>query len=465
VVVDADDLAARPQATLEALCAALEVPFHPTMLSWSAGPKACDGLWAPHWYSTVHQSTGWQAASGAKCFPAQCFDLLEDALPFYEALRRRKILAASTAGAASCCASFSVDVEKWPLLNEEDPLCAAEVKAKMPDPRNHKTLLTWVGAPGQGRLLPRSQASVSVFDSAVQGGDAAWEGLRVYQGRIFHFQKHLDRLFASAKALDFKNVHSKEEIELAVFSTLAANGMRDECHMRLTLSRGRKSTSSMNPAFNVFGCTLIVLAEWKPVQSVATYDNAKGVSLITASQRRNPPSCLDSKIHHNNLLNNILPKIQANLAGAADAIMLDLDGFVAETNACNLFLVSEKAVATPTATACLPGITRQAVMQLVRKGKADESKVDGDGKGAAAAAASGEEEEGFSLEERCVSLAEFCAADEVFTTGTMGELTPVVRIDGRCIGTGVPGPVTRRLSAAYKCLIDNPALYTLLPDN
>jgi branched-subunit amino acid aminotransferase/4-amino-4-deoxychorismate lyase len=253
------------------------------------------------------------------------------------------------------------------------------------------------------------------------------------------FERHLTRLFASAKALDFKNVHSKDEIFRAVFSTLAGNGMRDETHIRLTLSRGEKTTSSMNPAFNVFGCTLVVLAEWKPVESVATYDNCRGVALVTASQRRNPPSCLDSKIHHNNLLNNILPKIQANLAGAADAIMLDIDGYVAETNACNLFAVSGGAVLTPTADHCLPGVTRELVMGLCT-------------------------ELGLRLDERRVSLAEFHAADEVFTTGTMGELTPVVQIDGRSVGAGVPGPVTGRLAAAYKLLVDRPELSTPLPD-
>mmetsp|Transcript_19557 Transcript_19557/g.49736 ORF Transcript_19557/g.49736 Transcript_19557/m.49736 type:complete len:186 (-) Transcript_19557:428-985(-) len=154
------------------------------------------------------------------------------------------------------------------------------------------------------------------------------------------------------------------EIREAVFQTLAANGMRDGAHIRLTLSRGEKTTSSMNPIFNVHGCTLIVLAEWKPVVSAATYDNAAGISLITAANRRNPPACVDSKIHHNNLINNILPKIQANHAGAADAILLDLEGFVAETNACNLFLVKQGHLLTPHADHCLPGITRETVMKL-----------------------------------------------------------------------------------------------------
>jgi len=299
------------------------------------------------------------------------------------------------------------------------------------------------GGGGGGRQFPRDLARVSPLDSAVQGGDAVWEGLRVYDGKVFMLERHLKRLFASAKALDFKNVHTKDEITAALFTTLAANGMRTDAHVRLTLSRGEKTTSSMNPKFNVFGTTLIVLAEWKPVVSVATYDNRSGVALVTGSQRRNPPMCLDSNIHHNNLLNNILPKIQANLAGAADALMLDVDGYVAETNGCNVFcVVSEESegkpprpvVLTPTVDHCLPGVTRELVIALC-------SQASGASLGIA------------RCEVRRVSLAEFHAADEVFMTGTMGELTPVVRIDGRTIGQGTPGPLHARLAAAFRTMV------------
>jgi branched-subunit amino acid aminotransferase/4-amino-4-deoxychorismate lyase len=160
----------------------------------------------------------------------------------------------------------------------------------------------------------------------VQGGDATWEGIRMYRGKILSLEKHLKRLFKSAKALGFENMHTKEEIVEAIFRVLAANGMRDGAHMRLTLTRGEKCTSSMNPKFNVYGTTLIILPEWKPTEGATTYDNKSGISLITASQRRNSPHTVDSKIHHNNMINNILPKIQANLAGCADAIMLDVEG-------------------------------------------------------------------------------------------------------------------------------------------
>lgn len=306
------------------------------------------------------------------------------------------------------------------------------------DSRNEH-LLVWIGAPGRGRLLPRSLAGVSPWDSSVQGGDGCWEGIRVYNGRIMSLDKHLKRLFRSSKALGFENVHTKQEVTEAIFQTLAANGMRNDAHMRLTLTRGEKYTSSMNPAFNVYGTTLIILPEWKPTEGATTYDNTKGISLISASQRRNSPSTCDSKIHHNNMINNILPKIQANLAGCADAIMLDLDGYVTETNATNIFMVVDEGVLlTPHGDHCLPGVTRGTVLVLAK-------------------------ELNIPHEVRRVSLAEFHAAEEVFTTGTMGELTPVTNIDGRVIGTGVRGAMTKRLQDAYKALPAKPEWSTEIP--
>ena len=228
----------------------------------------------------------------------------------------------------------------------------------LPDPRN-ADILVHVG----GRLLPRAEAKVSVFDSSVQGGDAVWEGLRVYSGRIFMLDAHLDRLCASARAMAFPEVPASEAVKAAIFETLEANGMRDGAHIRLTLTRGEKTTSGMSPRFNVFGPTLIVLAEWKP----PVYDNRAGIRLITSAIRRNTPQCLDSKIHHNNLINNILAKIQANLAGVDDALMLDVNGFVSETNATNVFLVRQGVLLTPHADACLPGVTRVVVMELARE--------------------------------------------------------------------------------------------------
>jgi branched-chain amino acid aminotransferase group I len=284
----------------------------------------------------------------------------------------------------------------------------------LPDPRNEKILIH-VG----GELLPREDAKVSVFDSSVQGGDAVWEGLRVYKGRIFELDAHLDRLEASAKALAFASVPKRDEIKRAIFDTLKANGMKDGAHIRLTLTRGRKTTSGMSPKLNAYGPCLIVLAEWKaPVYGTG------GIKLVTSSVRRNSPQCLDSKIHHNNLLNNILAKIEANAAGADDAIMLDVEGFVAETNATNLFLVKHGVLKTPFADHCLPGITRRLVIDLAR-------------------------ENGIACEEARLTLSQFHSADEVFTTGTMGELAPVVEIDGRKIGSGAIGALTERLRSLF----------------
>lgn len=285
---------------------------------------------------------------------------------------------------------------------------------QLPDPRNAE-ILVHVG----GKLLPRDQAKVSVFDSSVQGGDAVWEGLRVYNGRIFQLDAHLDRLIDSAKAMAFAQVPSRAEIKQAVFDTLKANHMRDGVHIRLTLTRGKKVTSGMDPRLNQYGPCLIVLAEWK-----APVYNQDGIRLITATVRRNSPQCIDSKIHHNNLINNILAKIEANIAGCDDALMLDLQGYVAETNATNVFLVKRGVLLSPHADSCLPGITRAFVLQLAR-------------------------DHDLPVQERNISLAEVYSADEMFTTGTMGELTPVLSVDGRVIGDGTAGPVTRRLQRLY----------------
>lgn len=284
----------------------------------------------------------------------------------------------------------------------------------LPDPRNAE-ILVHVG----GRLVTRDNAKVSVFDSVVQGGDAVWEGLRIYSGRIAEFDEHLNRLMASAKALAFEGIPTLDEVRQAVFDTLEANGMRDGAHVRLTLTRGEKVTSGMNPRFNQAGCCLIVLAEWKP----PVYGN-EGIRLITAATRRNAPQFLDSKIHHNNLLNNILASIEANVARVDAALMLDAEGFVSETNDTNVFCVRGERVYTPYADSCLPGITRGRVLDLCAAN-------------------------GIPARESRLSLTEFWTADEVFTTGTIGELTPVVEIDGRTVGNGRPGPVTSRLSALH----------------
>jgi len=267
-----------------------------------------------------------------------------------------------------------------------------------------------------GKLLHRDEAGVSPFDSVVQGGDAVWEGLRLYHGRIFRLSEHLERLRSSALALAFAELPTPETIIAELRKTLLANRMFDGVHIRLTLTRGVKITSGMDPRLNQSGPTLIILAEHKP----PVYDK-RGIRLITSAIRRPPPDVLDPNIHHNNLINSILAKIQANAAGVDDALMLDSRGFIAETNATHVFLVSQGRVRTPRTAACPEGITRAVVLELCRRHEVPH-------------------------EVRDLSLTEASRADEMFCTGTMGELAPVTELDGRTIGTGQIGLVTTQLS-------------------
>ena len=270
-----------------------------------------------------------------------------------------------------------------------------------------------------GKLLHRDEAGISPFDSAVQGGDGVWEGLRVYDGKIFRLNAHLDRLRSSALAMAFAEIPSHETIANEIKLTLAANGMRDNAHIRLTLTRGVKLTSGMDPRLNTAGPTLIVLAEHKePV-----YDKS-GLCLITSSVRRPSPDVLDPKIHHCNLIQSILAKIEATHAGADDALMLDQRGFVAETNATHLFIVEGDTVVTSRLVACPEGITRDVVLNLCRQND-------------------------IAHEIRDYSLTEVYRADEMFCTGTMGELAPVTQVDGRTIGSGEIGSMTQRLSGLF----------------
>ncbi len=277
-----------------------------------------------------------------------------------------------------------------------------------------------------GELIHRDKAGISPFDSAVQGGDAVWEGLRLYDGRIFKLYEHLDRLERSARALWFAEIPPREKIIEEIKRTIEANKMRDGVHIRLTLTRGVKITSGMDPRLNQSGPTLIVLAEHKAPVYAKT-----GLTLITSKIRRPPPEVLDARIHHANLLNSILAKIEANNADADDALMLDTHGFVAETNATHVFIVrnSDKSrargdLATSRVVACPEGITRATVIEICAAEKI-----------------------------RCVetdlSVVDIYSANEMFCTGTMGELAAVTKIDNRQIGDGKVGPMTKRLSELY----------------
>jgi branched-chain amino acid aminotransferase len=308
------------------------------------------------------------------------------------------------------------------------------------DERN-RDLIVNVG----GRLSHRDEAGVSPFDSVVQGGDAVWEGLRLTNGRIFALEEHLARLRRSAHALGFTAVPSDTFITEQLSRTLTANSMVTGVHIRLTLTRGVKVTSGMDPRLNVSGPTLIVLAEFKdPVYDLS------GIRLITSSVRRSAPDSLDPKIHHNNLLTSIMAKIEANVAGADDAVMLDNRGFIAETNATHVFMVFPRhadslsaganpagaaapagfagvTLATSTTVACPEGITRATVLRLAAS--AEITTAEGD-----------------------YTPPQLYNASEVFVSGTMGGLAPVVAVDGRSIGDGSIGPVTKHLTDLYATL-------------
>jgi branched-chain amino acid aminotransferase len=282
------------------------------------------------------------------------------------------------------------------------------------DERNHDLIVNI-----NGQLVHRDRAGISPFDSAVQGGDAVWEGLRLYSGRIFKLNEHLERLERSARALSFAEIPPREKIIEEIKRTLAAKKMRDGVHIRLTLTRGAKITSGMDPRLNQSGPTLIILAEHKsPVYSKT------GLKLITATVRRPSPDILDARIHHANLLNSILAKIEANNVGADDALMLDTRGFVAETNATHVFIVRNGDLATSRIVACPEGITRATVMEICAA-------------------------ENIRCVETDLSVVDVYGADEMFCTGTMGELAAITKIDNRQIGDGKVGAITKRLSDLY----------------
>lgn len=387
-----DDLIRNPEGTLRALCKNLDIDFVPSMLKWEKGGIPEDGIWAKTWYHSSHASDSFikkDVKPSLKALPESVESAIELELsrPFEELKQQR--------------------LKPEPIL---------------PDERN-ADIKIHVG----GKLLHRDKAKISVFDSVVQGGDAVWEGLRVYNGRIFELDEHLQRMVESAHMLMFEGIPTQDEIKRAIFECLHENKMYNDTHIRLTLTRGQKVSSGMSPTNNQEGCCLIVLPEWKGLVSSSNKSVSAPMTLITSTQRRNNPMFLDSKIHHNNLLNNILAKIEANLANADDALMLDMDGFVSETNATNVFMIKDHVLYTPFADACLPGITRKRIIDISRKS-------------------------GIKCQEKRLSLFDFYNADEVFCTGTMCGLAPVACIDGRIINPSnpkYPGVLTSKLQKEY----------------
>lgn len=276
-----------------------------------------------------------------------------------------------------------------------------------------------------GKIVPADGTHISVFDAGFQSGDAIWEGLRVYNGRVLRLEQHLARLEASARALRITLPLSLGKIAHAVVETLAANGLETDAHLRLMVTRGARTTSGMDPRNAPAHGTLVIVPERKPV----AVDPAPQ-RLRTASIRRPSPQILDPSIHHANQLNSILARLEILDEPDVDAtLMLDSQGYVAEADTANIFCVTGGVLRTPLPTACLHGITREIVLQI----------------------ASGA---GYQVHEQQLTLFDLYSADEVFITGTVCELVPVTMIDSRPIGTGQPGQHWRSLLDLYRDLVD-----------
>ncbi|MGI8574158.1 MAG: aminotransferase class IV [Egibacteraceae bacterium] len=291
----------------------------------------------------------------------------------------------------------------------------------LPDPRN-ADVLVWIN----GRLVPREEARISVFDSGYLVGDGVWEGIRLHAGEFVFLDRHLDRLFQGAAAIGMEIGRSRAELEAILRATVDANGMHDGVHLRLMVTRGEKSTPSQDPRLVAGGPNIVVIAEHKTADPEVA---ASGIRLFTSTVRRPPPSTLDQKLNCHSKLHEVIALVQALEGGADEALMLDVHGNVATCNATNFFVVVNGEVWTSTGEHCLNGITRRVVLELAT-------------------------DLGIVARERGFSLTDVYAASEAFVTGTFGGLTPVVAVDGRVIGAEtVPGPVTARLAARYAELV------------
>ena len=275
-----------------------------------------------------------------------------------------------------------------------------------------------------GKIVPKDQAVVSVYDSGFMLGDGVWEGLRLYKGTWAFIDEHMDRLFEAAKAVDINIGMTPDQVKQAILDTQAANQMTTDAHARLMITRGPKVRPFQHPALSQSGPTITIIMEHsKP-------SIPRPIRLATVPHLRGLPMTQDPKLNSHSKLNCILACIAAEKAGADEALMLDINGFVNTTNACNFFIVRKGAVWTSTGDYCMNGITRQKVIDLC---KAD----------------------GIPVFERNYSLVDTYGADEAFLTGTFGAQTPVGSIDGRIIGTGEMGPMTQHIRSLYKSLIEH----------
>src|SRR6056297_1861392 len=291
--------------------------------------------------------------------------------------------------------------------------------AAQEDARNEQILI-WLN----GRIVPKAEALVSVYDSGFMLGDGVWEGLRLYNGTWAFVREHLDRLFEAARAIDLDIGMTRNEVLQALLDTQTANEMTNDAHARVMVTRGIKTRPFQHPSLSRQGPTITIIMEHSRPKI------ARPIRLATVPHIRGLPMTQDPKLNSHSKLNCILACIAAEKAGADEALMLDIHGFVNTTNACNFFIVRRGEVWTSTGDYCMNGITRSKVIALCR-------------------------ENGIPVFEKNFSLVETYSADEAFLTGTFGAQTPVAEIDGRPIGTQWPGPVTARLRTLYKALVSD----------
>ncbi len=281
-----------------------------------------------------------------------------------------------------------------------------------------------------GTLVPREQATVSVFDSGFMLGDGVWEGLRVHKGRIAFLDAHLDRLYEGAKAIAMDVGLTRAELTQRLDDTIDGNGMRDAdgVHIRLMVTRGIRSTPYQDPRVIISPATIVIIPEYKaPLPSTIE----EGIRLFTVHVRRGDPAVQDQKLNSHSKLNCITACIQATQAGADEGLMLDPHGFVATCNSTHFFIVRKGEVWTSSGDYCLGGITRANVIQICR-------------------------EEGIPVFEKNFSLTDVYGADEAFVTGTFAGVVPVTDIDGRTMTQG-RGPMVERLQGLYKALMERDA--------
>ena len=273
-----------------------------------------------------------------------------------------------------------------------------------------------------GDFVKKSEAVISVYDSGFQHGDGVYEGIRAYGRKVYRLDEHIKRLYESCYTLGIDIGKTKDEMKEIVKELIRRNldaGFTD-LHMRLQVTRGFKAQTGMHPTLNVTNASIVICVDQKP-----PIFNKEGITLVTTWLKRYSPSYMDPKIHCCNQLNQIMAACEAIRQGADEAIMLDQNGYVAETNSTNLQMIKDGALILPTLDSQLPGITRKTMIQIAK-------------------------EMGMEVQVRNVSVSEYYNADEVFICGTVGEVVPVKMIDGKKIGTQIPGPITEKFSQEYK---------------